>query len=258
MSAIINPVKSVLKECENKNTLCGIHTMSDMCYGICNDYQNTPECLETCRKFIENKRACAKGPNKVGAKASPNFNYVNDNFTPYVEQLGVEEALKKCNSVCDDRSQNPHECKQKCRLNANAIIKDKDNDIEDYKHQPTEPKKKRSKFLSILIFLGVVCVVGLVMVIVYYFVTKQQLTPNVNMGFGLKTLTKAIPSSWKKNMSNKALVTVVKVLATKLNTIAGRDGLVKTMQSAGTGFAPTNEQLKLAAKSFCDTLDIQL
>ena len=138
MSVKINPVKAVLEECKKSTNPCGIHKMNDMCYGICNDYKNTPECLQTCREFIVNKRICQKGPrcpNKVVPRASPIFNSVNDNFTPYVKELGVEGSLKKCNTICENRSSKPYECKQKCRLNANAIV-------EDYKPQE---KHKDSK-----------------------------------------------------------------------------------------------------------------
>jgi hypothetical protein len=139
MSIIINPVKSVLKECENTENQCGIHKMNDMCYGICSDYENTPECLQSCRNFIVNNRNCQDGykcPSKIVPRAPPIFNDVNDNFTPYLKELGVQGALEKCNAICEKRSPRIYECKQKCRLNANAIEEYKQNKLQDIKEEP--------------------------------------------------------------------------------------------------------------------------
>ena len=46
----IDPVNSVLKHC--KNSKCSLRDINNMCYGICNDFDNNIECKQKCKDFI--------------------------------------------------------------------------------------------------------------------------------------------------------------------------------------------------------------
>jgi hypothetical protein len=131
----IEPVNSVLKHC--KNSKCSLRDINNMCYGICNDFDNNTECKQKCKDFIyqqnyklDNKQC----PTKYFPKPPVIFNNVSDNFTPYIDKLSPENSIQKCINDC---SKDPYvnECINKCNLNYNSIT-------EKFKHYESSCKKQ--------------------------------------------------------------------------------------------------------------------
>ena len=131
----IEPVKSVLKHC--KNSKCSLHDINNMCYGICNDFDNNTECKKKCKDFInqqnyklDNKQC----PTKYFPRTPVIFNNVSDNFTPYIDKLSPQDSIQKCINDC---SKDPYvnECVNKCNLNYNSIT-------EKFKHYQSSCNKK--------------------------------------------------------------------------------------------------------------------
>ena len=151
----IDPIKSVLKHCENSN--CSIHDINDMCYNICNDFGNDKFCKQKCKNLINNinyNQDTKQCPSKYFPRTPVIFNNVPDNYTPYLDKLGKENSLKKCINDCNQCINCPYtkECKKKCILNNDSVTENFDN----YKTSNNKKSCKNSCLLKLFTSVNII------------------------------------------------------------------------------------------------------
>jgi hypothetical protein len=131
----INPVKATLESCGGIEN-CGIQEMNETCYGICGAFTGTndqynllPGCGEACAELIDQKRLRMYGVGHCDHEAP--YPPVLWQETPrWVATLTREgkatpkEALKYCLAKCEGVPNLYHECRNNCKLDYSAIVKE--------------------------------------------------------------------------------------------------------------------------------------
>jgi hypothetical protein len=176
MSFEINPCQSVAKSVSTAN--CDINTINNDCYGICASYGNVygpkvqEKCETQCRDMISRKKK-DMGKNDCDLRRPsppPGWNQIPDFYARLLASCGNQKkAYVQCCTMCNS-SRYPNECKEKCQLDANAVVTSEH--YEDKKHHNNNKKKyyydKSMKAHPVLFFAGFAIVVVSICILLYF------------------------------------------------------------------------------------------
>jgi hypothetical protein len=147
MSYKVNPCKAVGEKLRNAN--CDINTINGLCYEIASAYGDVygselkKKLDNQCREMISEKK-CSLGYSDCYLKRPsppPIWNQIPHYFPSlFKEREDVNKAYKQCCNMCSS-SKYSNECKEKCKLDADAIVKTPN--VENYNENYNENYTKK-------------------------------------------------------------------------------------------------------------------
>jgi len=136
MSFEINPCNAVLAKTTSENN-CDINEINNLCYGICDAFNQPAGCNDKCSSMIKEKKkqlgrdSC----NLQRPKPPVEWNQIPHYFPRLLKQTNnIQQAQSMCHDLCRD-SRYPNSCIEMCNLDSMSV-----RDI-----TPPSNKKKREK-----------------------------------------------------------------------------------------------------------------
>lgn len=177
----INPCKSVQKELENKKL--DINTIKDICYGVCNAYDNPEGCAQQCKDLLSiKKREMGRDDSNYRLPQPPSWNQIPRNFPNLLLKTEDPEiAYKQC-CIMAKQSKYPNSARDACKLDYNAVIQDKEyftydiidgEDNHEYKRPYIENYGDGNTNESYGINIVYICSLLLFVAFIYYLYTKK-------------------------------------------------------------------------------------
>jgi hypothetical protein len=131
MNYKINPAKAT---CENLGFGDGIQAVNENCFGICAAFSGTedtfemdPQCVKSCEELVEKKRREMFGVGRCDHQAPYRAVFWGQvpRFIPTLLKQGydLDTAKTMCNKMCEESSL-VNECRQKCKLDSDAVMVD--------------------------------------------------------------------------------------------------------------------------------------
>ena len=176
MSFEINPCQSVAKSVSTAN--CDINTINDNCYSICTSYGKVygldvqKKCEAQCRDMLSRKKKDIGKNNCDLLRPSPppGWNQIPDFYARLLAECGdKKKAYKQCCTMCNN-SRYYNSCKNKCKLDANAVVS-----LEPYYNDKTNKKDKIVKAYPVAFFAGfIVVLISILVYIIYKSVSQNK------------------------------------------------------------------------------------
>lgn len=119
----INPCKAVNQRIK-KTGNCDINEQNELCYGICNSFNNPEGCRDQCKQMITDKKkllgksSCSLTRPKPPVKWNQ-IPYLFPKFFSEMNDVGL--AYNKCCLECQN-TKYPNTCRELCELGAESIV----------------------------------------------------------------------------------------------------------------------------------------
>ena len=143
----INPCKAVLKNVGNSGY--DINNINNLCYGVCNSYGQVygsgvgKKCRDMCADMISRKKQELGTTDCYKRQPTPPLSWyqVPDYYPRLLKKIGdKQQAYEVCCNMCEG-CQFPNECREKCKLNADAVdAADSGEGYKGYKGYKFNPK----------------------------------------------------------------------------------------------------------------------
>lgn len=164
----IDPVKATCAKYDCTDQ--GIQGINDTCFGICAAYSGTydtfdmdPNCSEACTALVEQRKREIFGVGSCDHQVPyrPVFWDQVPRYVPILLKKGMkpEQALQKCNSLCESVQNLKEECQENCQVDFNALDLNNNNEnklISTSKLVLTKKNKKDIEKVVLVLFLIVI------------------------------------------------------------------------------------------------------
>jgi hypothetical protein len=191
MNFQINPCKAVMEKVATSD--CDINEINNLCYGVCNSFGRVygadvrKKCDDKCADMISRKKKDL-GTNdcyKRQPLPPPTWFQVPDNYPELLNMTqNPKKAYEECCSMCEGCSL-PNECREKCRLNAGAVVthekykaNEKVESRRKIKHKRKvnyEKHEKKKPWVFLLVFSAVIVLMVLLVYMLVRVLYKDKL-----------------------------------------------------------------------------------